>query len=114
MKSILIFLFLATAILVYAQDAENGHRSSATMVTDVAMQHRLKDNRSNSAMQHRPEEKIKPKENLLLYKGVKQSDVKDEKVAIKVKPETGKNNSLVVLYFDNTSKNKKLDPLRKF
>ena len=93
---------------------KKGHRSSATMVTDVAMQHRPKD-KDNSAMQHRPEdkEKVKPKENLLLYKGVQQSDVKDENIAIKVKPSTEKNNRLVVLYFDNTSKNKKLDPLRK-
>lgn len=56
------------------------------------------------------------KENLLMYNGVHQSDVISNKLAIKndkkdVKNEV--NNRLAVLYFDNNSNNKKLDPLRK-
>jgi len=56
------------------------------------------------------------KEDLIVYKGIKQSDIKDDKVAIKnpdAKANTNTNNRLAVLYFDNTSKNKDLDPLRK-
>ena len=84
MKSILIFLFLIMTTLVYSQELkklevkpalkikkvninakntkkleekEKGHRSSATMVTDVALQHRPEDlKKSNVALQHRPED----------------------------------------------------------
>ncbi len=54
---------------------------------------------------------------LLMYKGVQQSDVvKDNNVAIKKNNNIAVDkslNRLVVLYFDNNSNNKKLNPLRK-
>jgi len=114
-KLLLPIIIVITVIIAGIYFFNNkGNSEGLTNTENKGLSHENKAVSSGNHIEnHKKIENNGKEDNLLMYKGIKQSDVKGNKVAIKDNNKENKSNRLVVLYFDNNSNNKKLDPLRK-
>jgi class 3 adenylate cyclase/TolB-like protein len=109
--SIILLLIGGVGLYIYKNNSNNSNNPAVVTKDDD----NRKDDSTTTPLKKKIELVVDKKEDLIVYNGIQQSDIKantknDDKIAIK---NTEKNNRLAVLYFDNNSNNKNLDPLRK-